>query len=137
VALQAIAKTLGDALLQLFDLGIDELDHLAGGEVDQVVVMLAVGVLVARAAVAELDPLQDAGLFEELDRPIDGGERNRTVARGGAGVELFDIGMICRLLQHRGDGPALTGHAQALGLAALQDRLGHRSSADGLHRHLT
>jgi hypothetical protein len=52
---QAIAEAAGDLGLQRLDLLGAELDHLAGGEVDEVVVMVAGGALVARAPAAELE----------------------------------------------------------------------------------
>ena len=57
---QAEAEARGDALLQLLQLLVDELDHIAGLDIDQMVVMGFRRRLVAGAAVAEIVPLQDA-----------------------------------------------------------------------------
>ena len=53
------AELLGNSLLQRFQLVVDELDHLAALDIDQMVVMVVRHSLVAGAAVAELVPLQD------------------------------------------------------------------------------
>ena len=51
---EAIAQLLGDLLLQRLQLGVDEFDHLAAFDVDQVIVMRFGSGLVARAAIAEI-----------------------------------------------------------------------------------
>ena len=84
---EAVAEPAGDLGLQRLDLLGPELDHVAGLEVDQVVVVLARGLLVARAPAAELEPLDDALGLEELHGPVDGRERDRgrrPRPRGGA-----------------------------------------------------
>ncbi len=61
---QAEAQPLGDLLLQELQLGIDEFDHLARLDVDQMVVMRLGCRLVARAAVAEIVAVEDAGFLD-------------------------------------------------------------------------
>src|SRR5688572_25887096 len=56
---QAVAEAAGDFGLKRLDLLGAELDHVAGLEVDEVVVVPLRGVLVARAAVAEVEPFDD------------------------------------------------------------------------------
>ena len=73
---QAEAKLFGDPLLEKFKLLVDELDHVAGFDVDQMVMVCFGRSLITGAAIAELVPLQDSGLFEQPDRAIDGGDRD-------------------------------------------------------------
>ena len=65
---ELVAELFGDLTLQLFDLVVVELDHLARLHVDQVVVMLVGHFLEARTPVAKIVPLQNAGLFEQAAR---------------------------------------------------------------------
>ena len=67
---QAEPEPLGDLLLELFEFGVDELEHLAGLDVDQMVVMRLGRGLVARAAVAEVVAVEDARLLEQADRAV-------------------------------------------------------------------
>ena len=90
-----------------------------GAQIDQVVVMLVRDRLVAAPPGAEIMPGDDAGILEQLDRAVDGGDRNAGIDGGGAAVELLDVGMIGRRLEHAGDDPALLGHAHALGDAGV------------------
>ena len=119
MALEPVAQFFRDLFLQGLDLGIDEFDHLAGVEVDQVIVVFAFGVFVPGTTVAEIDPLEDARLFEQLDGAIDRGDRDIGISRRGAGIEILHVRMIRRAFEHLGDGPALVGHAQAFGGAAV------------------
>ena len=80
--------------------------------------MVAVGyLLVARAAIAKIMALDDAGILEQLDRPIDGGDGDAVVNGGATPVELLDVRVVIRGRQHACDDPALLGHAHALGRA--------------------
>ena len=120
---QPEAEALGDRLLQLLYLIVAELDHVAAAQVDQVVVMLFGNGLVARAAGAEIMAGDDAGVLEQLDRAIDGGDRDPGVHRRGPAIEFLDIGMVGGRLQHARDGAALLGHAHALGDAEFLEIL--------------
>src|SRR5438270_2219349 len=60
---EAEAELLRDPLLQCLELIVDEFDDITGFDVDQMVVMVLGRGFVARTAIAELVPLQDAGLF--------------------------------------------------------------------------
>ena len=73
---QAEAELLGDPLLQRLQLVVDELDDVAGLDVDQMVVMAFRRGLVARAAVAEIVALEDARFLEQADGAVDGGDRD-------------------------------------------------------------
>src|SRR5947207_1900979 len=69
---QLVAKFLGDDLLQTFDILVAKLDHAARLKVDEMVVMRARHFLVAGSAIAEIVPGNDARLFEQPHRPVDG-----------------------------------------------------------------
>ncbi len=115
---ELVAKPLGDQILDRLDLFVAELDDLARADIDEVIVMLVGDRLEARAAVLEIVLGDETGFLEQVQRPIDGGEGNPRILRGGAALELFDIGMIVGGLDHLRDDAALLGHAHAL-LSAL------------------
>ena len=117
---QAIAQPRGDLFLQRLDLGIDEFDDLAGVDIDQVVVVVALGIFIARAAIAEFVLFQNARLFEQLDGAIDRGQRYPRVDPHGAGVKLFDVRMVIGVTDDPRHDPALLGHAQAACFAAVR-----------------
>src|SRR4051794_7155886 len=85
------ARDLGLELLDFFGL---EFDHLPGAQVDQMVVMRVRDLLIARPAFAEIVPLDNAGILEQLDGPIDRRNRNIFIDLGAAPVKLLDIGMV-------------------------------------------
>eukprot|EP01031_Cornospumella_fuschlensis_P048803 gene48803-59759_t len=118
---QPISQPGRDLFLQRLDVGIDEFDHIARDHVDQVVMVVAFGVFIARAPVAEFQPFQNTGLFQQLDRAVNRGQRNARINGGGAGVQLFDIGVIFGRTDDARQHAALVCHAQALGLAAGDD----------------
>ena len=91
---EAEAELFGDPPLEHLELLVDELDDLAGLDVDQMVVMRVRRGFIARAAVAEFVPLEDAGFFEQADGAVDRGDRDVGIDRGGALVERLDVGMI-------------------------------------------
>ena len=103
--------------LQPFDIFRLELDHLTGAQIDEVVVMAVRYLLVARAAVAEVMTLDDAGILEQLHRPVDGGDGDAVVHRGTTPIEFLDVRVVIRGRQHARNDPALLGHAHALGRA--------------------
>src|SRR4051812_12322538 len=72
---EAEAEPLGDLLLQGFELVVGELDHIAGLDVDQMVVMGLGRRFVAGAAVAEIVALENSRLLEQADGAVDGGDR--------------------------------------------------------------
>src|SRR5207302_5188748 len=73
---EAVAELLGDPFLQRFELIIDELDDVAGLDVDQVIVMAFRSRFVTRAPVAELVPFEDPGLLKQPHRAIDRRDRD-------------------------------------------------------------
>src|SRR5690606_10260414 len=69
----------GDALLQLLDILVAELDHVSRFEIDQMIVVLASRLLIAPPPGAELVSLEDPLRLEELQRPVDRRQRNSRV----------------------------------------------------------
>src|ERR1039457_2872058 len=112
---QLVAELARDFRLHALDLGRAEFDHFAAAQVDQVVVMRFRGGYVTRAPLAEIVPLDDAGILEQAHGAVHGGNGNPIVDLGAAPVQLLDIGMIVGPRQHARDGAALLGHAHALG----------------------
>ena len=90
------------------------LDDVSGFDVDQMIVMTFRRGFVAGAAVAEIVPLEDAGLLEQADGAVDGGDRDAGIDRRGARVQRLYVGMILGFAEHAGDDLALLGDPQAL-----------------------
>ena len=68
---EAEAEAFGDLLLEQLELGIDELDHFAGLDVDQVIVMRLGRGLVACAAVAGSSRHEDeVGLISAMIKAV-------------------------------------------------------------------
>jgi hypothetical protein len=111
----------GDLGLQFLDLFGRELDHLAVAQIDQMVVVAVAHLLVARAALAEIVSLDDAGVLEQLYRAVDRRDRDLVVDRDAAAIQFLDIGMIHGFRQHARDHAALLGHAHAGGSATRLD----------------
>ena len=111
---QAEAEFLRDPFLQRFELVVDELDHLAGFDVDQVVVMGFRRGFVAGAAVAEIVALEDAGFLEQADGAVDGGDRDARIDGGGTRVQRLHVGMVLGFRKDLSNDTALLGDPQAL-----------------------
>lgn len=124
---QTKAQPLCDLLLQGLDFRIDEFDDLAGIHIDQVVMMVALGILIPRPPVTKFQTVQNSGLFEQFYRAVNRRDGNARVDAGRAGIKFFHIRMIFGLADHAGHHAALFGHPQALGLASGND-IGHRAS---------
>ena len=99
---QVEAEPFGHRLHQPLVFGVLELDHLAGIDVDQVIVVAVLGRLVAGAAAAEVAALEDALLLQQAHRAIDRGDRDLRIECAGAAVQLLDVGMIGGLATGRG-----------------------------------
>jgi hypothetical protein len=78
---EAEAQLLRDALLESFELVIDELDDVAGFDIDQVIVVALRRSLVACSAVAELVTLEDPGFLEQAHGPVNGCNRDVRIHR--------------------------------------------------------
>src|SRR5690348_912158 len=110
---EAEAELLGDPLLEHLELVIDELDDVAGLDVDQMVMVGLGRRFIARPAVAELVSLEDSGLLEQTDGAIDGRDRDVGVHRSGSRMQRLDVRMILAVTQHARDHFALFGDPQA------------------------
>ena len=91
---QPVTEFLRDLFLQLFDFLALELDHGAGFDIDQMIMVLFRRLFITRPTVAEIVPLQDARLFEQPDGAIDSGDRDARIDRRGALIDQLDIGVI-------------------------------------------
>ena len=100
----------GDESLQLLDLLVAEFDDPAALQIDQVIVVVARHFLVARAAISEIVTSEDVGLFKQPHGAIDRGDADPRIDRGGAAVDLLDIGMVGGIRQHARDDAPLLGH---------------------------
>lgn len=60
MALELITQLFGDFFLQFLDFRVAEFDHLTAVEIDQMVMMIAVCILIARTPIAELKPFKNA-----------------------------------------------------------------------------
>src|SRR3546814_21015157 len=100
---EAIAQGAGDFSLQPLDLLVGEFHHLARLHVDEVVVMLFRPLLIARPAIAEVVPLQDARLLEELHRAVHGGNGDPGIALDGTLIDELAVRMVVRLREHPRD----------------------------------
>src|SRR4029079_4173094 len=67
---QSVAELAGDLGLQFLDFLGGEFAHLAVAQIDQMVVVAVGHLLVARPALAEIVPLDDPGIFEQLDGAV-------------------------------------------------------------------
>jgi len=111
---QLETQLLGNTALELFDIFIAKFDHAAGGHVDEMIVMGFGYLFIARAAIAEVMTLQDAGILEQLDCTIYGRNRNMRIDGRGTTIQFFRIGMVGSVRQHAGDDTPLVGHSQTL-----------------------
>ena len=69
---------------------------------------------VARAAIAEIVPLDDAAFLEQAHRAVDRGDGDMRIDGVGATIEFLDIGMVGRLAEYTRDDPTLIGHPHVL-----------------------
>src|SRR5215469_3224217 len=136
---QIVAELVGDEMLQLFYFIIAKLDHPAGLQINQVVVVRVRHLLIAGAAITKIMARQDVSLFEEAHRAINCGDADPRIDLSRPPIDLLDIGVVGRIRQHPGDNPALLGHLQALVEAELLEARNHpmalpAESAGALYR---
>jgi hypothetical protein len=74
VAKQFEPQFTGDPLLDGLQLIAVELGHFSGLNIDEVMVMLVAGLFETGAAIAEIQPLDDAGILKQPDGAVDGGD---------------------------------------------------------------
>src|SRR5262245_62316637 len=104
---QLVAELASNFRLQALDLLGLELDHFAGAQIDEMVVMRVRYLFVARPAVAEIMPLDDAGILEQLHGPIHRRDRNAVIDRGTAPIEFLNVGMVLGRSERPRDDAAL------------------------------
>ena len=109
---QPVSQSLGNLPLQRLKFRIDEFDYLAAFDVDQVIVVCFGCGFIARATVAKIVTIKDAGLFEQAHCPVNRGNRDARIDRYCAGMQFFDVGMVLRFGQDLGDDTALIGNPQ-------------------------
>src|SRR5215467_6047453 len=89
------AQVVTDLALQLLELFALELDHFAGFQVYEVVmVMILVDLFVSRAAVAELVPFDDVRFLEQAHGAVHRSDRDAWIEHVGAAMHLLDVGMV-------------------------------------------
>ena len=110
VAHQLKTEIVRNTLLDLLDLFVAEFNNPARFNVDQMVMMLAVGLFVTAAPFTKRVALKDAAVGEQSQCAVDRGQGNALVFRIGAAVNLLNVGMIVGCGEDVGDSPALAGH---------------------------
>src|SRR5262249_6022480 len=83
--------------------------------------MMLSDLFIARAPVTEIMALEDAGILEQLDGAVDGGDRDVRIDGDCTAIKLLGVGMVIGFGDHARDHAALLGHAQALFEAGLFD----------------
>ena len=112
---------LGQFLLQFFDAGIVDLDNLAAGLADDmVVVTVRSGHFVAGDAVTEVDLCRHAGITQKLERPVDGCLTDARVQLLDVLIELLQRVVAGELKKSIGDDPPLGRGVQAFAAHELQ-----------------
>src|SRR5258705_12525202 len=101
------AESLGDAFLQLLEIVVDEFDHPAGFDVDQMVVVGFGRGFIARAAIAEFLALENASFLEQPHRAVAGSDRDVGIDRRRELVQHFDLGMVLAVAEPARDQLAL------------------------------
>src|SRR3984893_1688732 len=114
---QAISELTRHFGLQTLDLHGFEFDHLAGAQIDEMIVVALAQLLVARSAGTKIMSLHDAGVLEQLHGAVDRRDRNPTVDQGTTAKQFLDIRVIPGPGQHTCNDSSLLGHAHTLGNA--------------------
>ena len=121
---QPKTQPLGNLLLEPLNLSAPELDHSAGGHVDQMVVVRLGCLLVMSTTVTKLVPLNNADLLETLHCSVNCREGHTPVPFDHTAIQLGDIRMISGLREHLSDEATLTSQAHTLG-STLRFKLAH------------
>ena len=80
----------------------------------------------------ELRPVTaDPSFLEQPHGAVHRGDRDASVQRRGAPVQLLDIGMVGRVGEHARDDPALAGHLEAALHAQALDPAFHQAEITG------
>ena len=110
---EPIAELLGNLPLQRFQFGIDEFDHFARLYVNQVIVMRFRCRFVSCPAIAEIVPVENAGILEQANCAINCCNRNLRIDRTRPFVQFLDVGMVRAFGQNLCDHATLVGDTKA------------------------
>lgn len=116
---ELIAKFGRDLLLKLFDKLRRKFDNISSVDVDEVIVMVCRGVLIARPCAIECVTVHNATIFQHLDCAIDCGEGNPGLDFSYPAVQLLRIGMVAGFRHHLKNRTPLRGQSQPGLLQAL------------------
>lgn len=97
---EAVAQSLCNRLLKLFDFWIDEFNDLTIGHIDQMIVMRIGTRLVTRFAASEIMPVDQSHLLKDVDRAINRRNRNTAIDFLGLRVKFLDRRMEFDWLHH-------------------------------------
>ena len=70
MAFEPVAELDGNFFLQGFDIRINKFDHFTAAKINQMIVVITLGVFVAGASVPKFDTLKNASLFKKFDRAV-------------------------------------------------------------------
>jgi hypothetical protein len=93
---------------------IGEFNHMAGFNINQMMVVSPIGQIITRAPAAKIPPFQNAAFFKQAHGAINCRNRNAPIALQGTPMQFLNIRVILRLAQDARDQAALPGHLQAL-----------------------
>src|SRR5690554_143620 len=108
-----VAELAGDLVLQLLDAVGLEFDHVAGVDVDQMVVMVAHRRLEARGAALESVAVDGADALQQLHGAVDRGQRNACVDLHRTAKYLHRVGMVAGIRKDTEDHAARPRDAHA------------------------
>lgn len=120
---EIVAEPFSDAGLEGFELRVLEFDHLAGPDVDEMVVMAGPFDLISRAAVAEVMALDQADIIEGAQRAVDRCHGQLRIMTARPLPQLVGVRMIAGFFQHRADHLALRRDLGARGCDAVDEAI--------------
>ena len=123
MVLQVIPEAFGNRVFQSLQRLIVELDDFSGLDIDEVIVMLPVGILVARPPVAEIMPADQVQFFEKLQGPVGRWLWKWTDPVAGALLKDKGIGMVDRLLDRFDNDMPRVCHPEPAGKAPFHKSL--------------
>lgn len=108
-----IAERAGNLFLQFLDLVRLEFDHSSRIDIDQMVMMFAMGLFKTRWAAIEGVAMNGAHFFQQVHGPVDGRERNAVVDLDGTMENLHRIRVVFGGGQNIEDDSARAGDPNA------------------------
>jgi hypothetical protein len=109
-------KVAGDLLFELLVQAAFKFPHLAAtqaGDVDVIARAVTFVIVTIATQVQEVELVDKAVLFEEVDGPVDGDEMHARIDFLGAREYLIDVQVLLGVIHDLKDDAALPGHAQA------------------------